>query len=110
MEEKIRETITQLNSYLQGQPYRLDYVDPSDIRLLDKNARYMEQEMFQNLVENVKQDGGLSSLPLCYREEDDSLLVLSGNHRVQAAVHAGIGRIMILVVRAFKAAEGGNTA
>ena len=42
----------------------------------------MKAEQFQTLVENVKKDGNLSSLPLCYREKDGKLRVLSGNHRV----------------------------
>jgi hypothetical protein len=98
MDEKIRETITQLNAHLKDMPYQLDYVPPGEIRLLDKNARYMSQEMFQNLVSNVRRDGALSSLPLCWRQPDGTLLVLSGNHRVQAAVHAGLEGILIFVI------------
>jgi hypothetical protein len=97
MDQKIRETIEALNDYLQGGPYKLDLVNPRGIILLEKNARYMTQEMFQNLVSNVKRDGGLSSFPLCYRAPE-GLIVLSGNHRVQAAVHAGIEEILILVI------------
>ena len=98
MDEKIRKTITDLNAHLNDMPYKLDLVDPRVILLLDKNARYMTQEMFENLVNNIKSDRGLSSLPLCYREKDGRLLVLSGNHRVQAAVHAGIEEILVLVI------------
>ena len=71
---------------------------PGDLRLLDKNARYMKAEQFQSLVENVKKDGNLSSLPLCYREEGGKLLVLSGNHRVMAARQAGLEQILVMVV------------
>jgi hypothetical protein len=98
MDEKIRKTITDLNAHLADMPYKLDLVDPRVILLLDKNARYMTQEMFENLVNNIKSDGGLSSLPLCYQEKDGRLLVLSGNHRVQAAVHAGLEEILVLVI------------
>lgn len=98
MDEKIRETITQLNGMLSGLPYKLDFVPPGSIRLLDKNARYMSADMFKSLVENVRRDGALSSMPLCYREPDGALLVLSGNHRVQAAVHAKLTGIMVLVI------------
>jgi len=79
-------------------PYTLDIAAPGSLKLLEKNARYMSHEMFENLVANIKKDGGLSSLPLCYREPDGSLLVLSGNHRVQAAAQAGIEQILIMVV------------
>ena len=97
MEEKILQTLTHLNELLGDAPYKLDFIEPKSIRLLDKNARYMPHEMFQNLVNNVKRDGALSSLPLCYRD-GDSLIVLSGNHRVQAAVHAGLERILVLII------------
>ena len=72
MDEKIQQTVSQLNSMLDemNAPYKVDFVDPAEIKLLDKNARYMSQEMFQNLVDNVKNDGGLTSLPLCIKEGD----------------------------------------
>jgi hypothetical protein len=63
-----------------GQPFKLALVPLDQLRLLDKNARYMPHEMFQNLVENIKRDGGLSSVPFCWF--DGSVYhVLSGNHR-----------------------------
>jgi hypothetical protein len=45
----------------------------------------MAEPEFNRLVANLKRDGVLTSLPLVYRGE-----VLSGNHRVQAAIKAGI--------------------
>ena len=56
-----------------------------DLRLLEKNARYMKDAQFQQLVENLRADGCLTSAPLIYDGD-----VLSGNHRVQAAIEAGI--------------------
>lgn len=97
MEEKIRENLKELNERL-GLPYRLDLVDPKGISLVDKNARYMTNEMFENLVSNIKSDGNLSSVPLCVRERDGGLTVLSGNHRVQAAVKAGLVSILVFVI------------
>jgi hypothetical protein len=99
MDEKVRETVNSLNASLRGlMPYRLDIVDPKEIKLLDKNARYMSHEMFGTLVANIKRDGALSSIPLCYREPGGTLLALSGNHRVQAATQAGIGQILVMVI------------
>lgn len=102
MDEKIqqaREAAQRLNDILgESVPYKIDVVNPKDIQLLDKNARYMSHDMFQNLVGNVKKDGALSSLPLCWRRSDGALIVLSGNHRVQAATHAGLEFVMILVI------------
>ncbi len=45
----------------------------------------MAEPEFNRLVANLRRDGVLTSLPLVYRGE-----VLSGNHRVQAAIKAGI--------------------
>lgn len=99
MAEEIREVLNLLNEKLAGLfPYRLEMVTPGELKLLEKNARYMRAEQFQSLVENIKKDGNLSSLPLCYREMDGKLRVLSGNHRVQAGRQAGVEQIMVMVV------------
>ena len=99
MAEEIREVLNLLNEKLAGLfPYRLEMVAPGELKLLEKNARYMKAEQFQSLVENIKKDGNLSSLPLCYREKDGKLRVLSGNHRVQAGRQAGVEQILVMVV------------
>lgn len=105
MAEKIPEVSTKdalviLNERLASTfPFALELVAPSDLKLLEKNARYMKAEQFQNLVENIKKDGNLSQLPFCYREEDGKLRVLSGNHRVRAAIAAGVEQTLVLVAR-----------
>lgn len=71
-------------------------VDPRDLRLLEKNARFMKADVFQRLVANVKRDGVLTSLPFCVAE-DEGLRVLSGNHRVLAAIAAGLPSIDVLI-------------
>jgi hypothetical protein len=99
MAEEIREALNLLNDKLSGLfPYRLELADPGDLKLLEKNARYMKAEQFQALVENIKKDGNLSSLPLCYREKDGKLRVLSGNHRVMAARQAGVEQVLVMVL------------
>jgi hypothetical protein len=99
MAEEIREVLSLLNEKLAGLfPYRLEMVTPGELKLLEKNARYMKAPQFQNLVENIKKDGNLSSLPLCYREKDGKLRVLSGNHRVQGARQAGVEQVLVMVV------------
>ena len=99
MAEEIREVLNLLNEKLAGLfPYRLEMATPGELKLLEKNARYMKAEQFQSLVENIKKDGNLSSLPLCYREKDGKLRVLSGNHRVQAGRQAGVEQILVMVV------------
>jgi hypothetical protein len=85
-------------------------LDPRTLKLLDLNARYMRHETFARLVENIRQDGGLTgNTPFAWRLHDDATRqplpgkegendeqiyeVLSGNHRVKAAIAAGLTEI-----------------
>ena len=61
----------------------------ADLTLLEKNARFMRGATFARLVANIKADGCLTSVPLV-GHVDGKLLVASGNHRVPAAMKAGI--------------------
>lgn len=58
-----------------------------DIELLAKedNARFMQASEYRQLVENLRIDKRLTSVPLIYKGK-----CLSGNHRVEAAIDAGI--------------------
>lgn len=65
----------------------------ADLTPLEVNARYMRKEMFDNLVANLRADGVLTSVPLIYsggEYPEGHELILSGNHRVRAALEAGI--------------------
>jgi hypothetical protein len=55
----------------------------------------MPHEMFKNLVENIKRDKGLSSIPFCWYD-GDTYHVLSGNHRVKAAKSAGLTHLLVM--------------
>ena len=57
----------------------------SELRLATRNAHYMKAETFNQLIANLKRDKVLTSVPTIYKDE-----VISGNHRVQAAIKAGI--------------------
>ena len=87
--------IAGINASLEGQPYKAAVVSVDALELLEKNARFMRNETFRNLVENIKRDGGLSSVPFCLKT-GDRFRVLSGNHRVQAAKEAGLETVLIL--------------
>jgi hypothetical protein len=68
--------------------------DPKALTLLDVNARYMTYEQFHRLCENVRRDGALTSAPLVWNDQESGrLIVLSGNHRVKAALEVGLTRI-----------------
>jgi hypothetical protein len=73
-------------------------VDPRTIKLLDVNARFMKHEQYQQLVRNVRRDGDLTSVPLCWIMPDGRLEVLSGNHRTLAAIDADLAEIDVKVL------------
>lgn len=87
--------VDQLNERIPG-PFKLKVISIDECELLEKNARYMKNETFQNLVNNIKRDGGLSSIPFCYLTEEGKYRVLSGNHRVQAAKVAGFTELLVI--------------
>lgn len=72
-------------------------IAPEEVKLLEVNARFMTADEFQLLVENVRRDGKLTSVPFCCKDEDGNWVVLSGNHRVQAAIEAGLKKIDVMV-------------
>lgn len=70
----------------------------NELTLLSNNARYMDKKEFDLLVSNIRNDGCLTSLPLIY-DGDVPGEVISGNHRVQAAIKAGIISAKVIVVK-----------
>lgn len=60
----------------------------ADLKHPKRNARYMKANQFNQLVNNLKADGTLTSLPLIYPAGGD--IIVSGNHRIDAAMKAGI--------------------
>lgn len=99
MAQEIQVTLDALNAQLEGKlPYKLYMARVSEIDFLDKNARFMTKEQFASLTRNIKTDGGLTSLPLCYRQENGRLLVLSGNHRIKGVIEAGMEEFLVLLI------------
>ncbi|MCL2177104.1 MAG: ParB/RepB/Spo0J family partition protein [Firmicutes bacterium] len=72
-------------------------VNPKELKLLEINARYMERQEFQRLVQNIKKDGRLTTVPFGHRKECGTIEILSGNHRVMASIEAGLDEIEIMV-------------
>jgi len=95
VDEKAFQSIKEINKKIKDHPFKLAVIDINETELLEKNARYMPAEMFQNLVQNIRKDKGLSSVPFCYKE-GTRFKVLSGNHRVKAAKEAGIKTILVM--------------
>lgn len=90
--------LEKMSAEVFGEGMTLQVCAPASLSLLKENARYFKKEMFQQLRDNIKQDKRLSSVPLCYKHEDGTLEVLSGNHRVQASIEAGLQMIPVLVI------------
>jgi ParB-like nuclease domain len=84
---------------MQNHPLKVEsyQIDPRELKPLEKNARRMPAREFNQLVDNIKRDGALTSVPLIHRE-GKALVVLSGNHRVKAAVAAGLATIAVMEV------------
>ena len=101
--EDLRNNLQILNEQtkLLGFP-EISIVAPSDCIEQEKNARYFAPEVFKQLVDNIKSDGRLESIPLCYQTEEDKkngkYHIISGHHRVGAAKQAGLEWIMIFVI------------
>lgn len=64
----------------------------------DINAQEMSQGMFDRLVENIRQRGALESLPYCSQPDGEgTITIISGHHRVRAAVAAGLQEFPALI-------------
>lgn len=71
-----------------------------ELELLDHNARFMRHEQFQQLVDNIKRDGALSSAPfVMWNPLTGKWKVLSGNHRCKAGKAAGLAGATFLGTR-----------
>jgi hypothetical protein len=103
-----------VNEKLAASSLRIEKVQIDQCDFLEKNARFMRVEQYQRLVDNIKRDGCLTSVPFAIKQPgkvdttsrdgvssvkspaDDRYYILSGNHRVKAAKDAGLTEIMVL--------------
>lgn len=76
----------------------IKHIDPRDLVLLKKNARFMKQDEYQRLVANVRRDGMLTSVPLARLLDDGRYEVVSGNHRTMAAIDVGLETIAVMCI------------
>jgi ParB-like nuclease domain len=87
--------VQKINAKLAG-GFKLAIVPIDQLEFLEKNARFMKNETFQNLVNNIKRDGGLSQLPFCWLTPEGKYRILSGNHRCKAAIEAGLTEVPVI--------------
>lgn len=71
-------------------------VPPLLLKEQNRNARVQPGKMFNSLVRNIKKRGALESLPFCGRD-GDVFWIISGHHRVRAAITAGLPSVVVLV-------------
>lgn len=71
-------------------------ISPLLLREQNKNAQVQPQSMFKSLVRNVAKRKALESLPFCGRSEE-AFWIISGHHRVRAAITAELPTIVVLV-------------
>lgn len=81
-----------------GQGIELRLVRATDLREQDLNAQVMQPAEFERLVENIGNRGALESLPYCAQPPgQDDIEIISGHHRVRAAVQAGVEPFWVMV-------------
>ena len=71
-------------------------IPPMMLKEQDKNAQVQPPSMFKALVRNVSKRKALESLPFCGRSEG-TFWIISGHHRVRAAITAALRTIVVLV-------------
>ena len=75
------------------------FVKLDEIRERDVNARLMDAGKFDTLVNNIKREGMIESLPLVHLIDGDAKYeIISGHHRVRAARRAGMEEIPVIVI------------
>ena len=89
------ESLQSVNEKLSATSVRMAVVPIAQCDFLEKNARFMRAEQYRQLVENIRRDGCLTSVPFAIKQ-GDRYKILSGNHRVKAAQDAGLTDIPVL--------------
>jgi hypothetical protein len=81
-----------------GDGLKLYMADLSSLREQDVNARMMATKEYGQLVNNIRQRGGLESVPYCVVPDGSSTVeVVSGHHRIRAAREAGLKKAPVIV-------------
>lgn len=89
------QSLDKVNEKLAASSLRIAVVPIEQCDFLEKNARFMQVEQYRRLVENIRRDGCLTSVPFAILQAG-RYRILSGNHRVKAAKDAGLTEIMLL--------------
>ena len=100
MAQDLQKALAEVNEALTAvMPFKLAVYNPHDLELLGRNAQVMRNQNFKSLAENIAKDKALSSVPLVYHPPSrDRGLVISGNHRTEAARAANVEQMLCLVI------------
>lgn len=94
--EPIKASLQVLNEHLRAAGLlEILLVKPSECVAQRINARYFSPEIMQQLTNNIADAGNLESMPLVY-VEDGVYKIISGHHRIEAAVAAKLPWILVL--------------
>lgn len=100
MNELVR-TLDKLNVQLAAAGMlRLALVNPTQLHAQEKNARKMKRKTLRLLTDNIKSAGHLESMPLVYEDPElpkGEYYIISGHHRVKAALDADIDAMLVMV-------------
>jgi ParB-like chromosome segregation protein Spo0J len=91
--------VAQLNDAAFGSDSKLRFawVRFAELREQDVNANVMPTGMFNALVGNLRKNKAIEGVPLCaVREGGTAMEIVSGHHRVRAAMQAGITEGLVL--------------
>lgn len=92
------EAVDDSSRFSIGQDLYVVMVDTSSLKEQDMNAQIMQPREFDRLVENIRERGGLESLPYTHQPNlQGPISIVSGHHRFRAAREAGLGRIPVIV-------------
>lgn len=88
------------NVFKLSEFFEVRFVKLDDIRERDVNARIMDASKFDLLVNNIKNEGMLESLPLVHKlvDNDGKYEIISGHHRVRASRRAELDQIPVIVI------------
>lgn len=96
--KKAEELLGKLNKELSKMGMlEMRLIEPKALQGQKKNARYFMPEKFKTLVNNIKKEGNLESVPLVV-DRNGKIEIISGHHRVDASKEAGLDKILVFVM------------
>ena len=98
--QNLKEAIDRINPILKANNMcEFRVVNPKECKGQEVNARYMPSETFLQLIENIKKDERLESVPLCYEDDNGVIRIISGHHRIKAAEEIQLNEIIVMITQ-----------